>query len=333
MALATQLDFLISDSGELDALHFWADSVGESRGEVFTKVEVVEFILDLVGWRVGQQLSSKRLLEPSCGSGDFVIPAIRRLLRDCPGANASELKPCIRAVEVNRRAFEILKRRVSLELEKSGFSTTAVEFLTDEWLINADFLTRPFPTTFSHVVGNPPYLRIEALPKPLMQRYRALFRTMYDRADLYIAFYEKGLSLLHTEGTLGFICANRWTKNRYGGPLRELIAESFHMDAYIDFTGVDAFQGEVTAYPAVTIIRNGRGITTRVVEKEDVCCERLSELSACLIANEPDPRIKQMTKVKEKNAPWLLSILLSLNGKASSEMGDSFYWLHDTCGG
>lgn len=179
--------------------------------------------------------------------------------------------------------------------------------LTEAWLHHADFLTLPFATAFTHVVGNPPYLRIEALPRPLMQRYRALFHTMYDRADLYIAFFEKALSLLQTEGTLGYICANRWTKNRYGGPLREMIADSFHMDAYIDFTGVDAFQGEVTAYPSVTIIRNGSGTETQVVDKEDVSCGILVDLAEKLISRQADPRIKTMLGIAKKRAPWLLS--------------------------
>jgi len=307
MTLATQMDILLPEAEEHDALHYWADSVGQSRGEIFTKPEVVDFILDLTGWRVGEGLLNKRLLEPSCGSGDFVVPAIRRLLADSPGAGVDDLLPCIRAVEVNQTAFTQLTQRVHAELEQGGFATSEIDALAGTWLQQADFLTLPFTTRFTHVVGNPPYLRIEALPKPLMQRYRSLFRTMYDRADLYIAFYEKGLSLLQPGAKLGYICANRWTKNRYGGPLREMIAESFHMDVYVDFTGIDAFHGEVTAYPSVTIIRNGKGDSTQIIDKEDVSCEALPELSGHLLRETEDPRIKRMSKFKDKRAPWLLS--------------------------
>jgi len=307
MTLATQLDIPLPGAEAHDALHYWAESIGESRGEVFTKTEVVEFILDLTGWRVGRDLASKRFLEPSCGSGDFVVPAIRRLLADSPDADPNELAPCIRAVEVSLSGFDALQQRVRAELEAHSFASGDIAALLDAWLLHADFLTQAFPRAFTHVVGNPPYLRIEALPKPLMRRYRSLFRTMFDRADIYIAFFEKGLSLLGPEGKLGYICANRWTKNRYGGPLREMIAEGFHMESYIDFTDVDAFHGEVIAYPAVTIIRNGSGTTTRVVEKEDVRCEALSGLADRLIENRDDPRIKRMGGIAKQSAPWLLS--------------------------
>jgi hypothetical protein len=35
-----------------------------------------------------------------------------------------------------------------------------------------------------------------------------------DRADLYDPFIERSLRLLTDSGRLGFICADRWMKNR-----------------------------------------------------------------------------------------------------------------------
>ncbi|MCC5841795.1 MAG: Eco57I restriction-modification methylase domain-containing protein [Opitutales bacterium] len=290
-----------------DATHFWAESDAESRGEVFTKPEVAEFILDLSGWKVGGDLLSKRLLEPSCGSGDFVLPALRRLLADAPGASVETLMPCICAVEVNRSAFETLRERVRAELAGAGFADSGARRLMAAWLHQADFLTQPFSGSFTQVVGNPPYLRIESLPRSLMARYRDLFRTMYDRADLYIAFFEKGLSLLGRGGRLGFICANRWIKNRYGGPLREMIADGFHMETYVDFTGVDAFHGEVIAYPAVTIITNAPGSATQVIEKEHVKIDVLPVLAERILSGTSDHRIRKVHNVASGAAPWLLS--------------------------
>ena len=60
------------------------------------------------------------------------------------------------------------------------------------------------------------------------------FTTIYDRADLYVPFIEKSLKVLAPGGTLGFICADRWMKNKYGRPLRQLIADGFHLRYYVD---------------------------------------------------------------------------------------------------
>src|SRR5260370_613712 len=84
-----------------------------------------------------------------------------------------------------------------------------------------DFILAPLPQAFTYVIGTPPYVRQELIPDVLMAEYRRLYKTIYDRADLYIPFIERSLSLLSKGGTLGFICADRWMKNRYGGPLRQ----------------------------------------------------------------------------------------------------------------
>ena len=52
----------------------------DARGAIFTRREVVEFILDLAGYTEDQPLYEKRLLEPSLGGGVFLLPVIERLL-------------------------------------------------------------------------------------------------------------------------------------------------------------------------------------------------------------------------------------------------------------
>lgn len=88
---------------------------------------------------------------------------------------------------------------------------------------------------------------MEHLPKALLNLYRTRWRSLYDRADLYVAFIERSLDLLAPEGRLGFICADRWMKNRHGGPLRSKVADGYTLDAYVDFTGCPAFFDDVDA--------------------------------------------------------------------------------------
>jgi hypothetical protein len=51
------------------------------RGAIYTKPEVVDFILGLAGYTENLPLHEKCLLEPSFGEGDFLLPAIKRLLK------------------------------------------------------------------------------------------------------------------------------------------------------------------------------------------------------------------------------------------------------------
>lgn len=51
-----------------------------ARGAIYTRSTVVTTILDLVQYVPEQPLHQMRLLEPSFGGGDFLLPAIERLL-------------------------------------------------------------------------------------------------------------------------------------------------------------------------------------------------------------------------------------------------------------
>ena len=107
------------------------------------------------------------------------------------------------------------------------------------------------------------------IPAALLREYRRRFLTLYDRADLYVPFIERSLDLLAKNGKLGFICADRWMKNRYGGPLRALVSRNFHLRAYVDMADTRAFHSEVMAYPAITLIANEPSGPTRVAAQPD----------------------------------------------------------------
>ena len=62
---------LFGDCPVTDAVLALANAGAEQRGAVFTKQEVVDFILDLAGYTTDRPLMELRLLEPSFGKGDF----------------------------------------------------------------------------------------------------------------------------------------------------------------------------------------------------------------------------------------------------------------------
>jgi hypothetical protein len=129
---------------------------------------------------------------------------------------------------------------VIAHLERAGLAAIDAEALAGQWLIYGDFLLIPFAGRFDVVIGNPPYVRQEMIADALMSEYRARYCTIYDRADIYIPFIERSLQLLSRRGQLGFICADRWMKNRYGGPLRQLVADAYHLKIYVDMVDTPA---------------------------------------------------------------------------------------------
>ena len=230
----------------------------QERGVVYTRAEVVCAMLDLAGWRADAPLHQMRLLEPSCGEGVFLVEAVRRLLAayERAGGSAaralSELAGCVVGVELHAASSAACGAHLQEVCERWGMRAAAAEALVASWLVCDDFLMTALDGEFDAVVGTPPYVRQERLPAALLEQYRTRYATMYDRADLYVPFFERGLGVLGEGGRLCFVCANRWLKNKYGGPLRQLVAERFHLEHYIDLVGVDAFTADVLAYPAIT---------------------------------------------------------------------------------
>lgn len=296
------------------------------RGAVFTRPEVVASILDLSGYVSTQPLHRLRLLEPSFGGGEFRLAAVDRLLaayRAAGGRLADaghELPGAIRAVELHRESFESTSGHLRAQLIAQGVPPADAGELCRHWLLCDDFLLCDAGGEFDFVVGNPPYVRQERIPEALLREYRARFRTMFDRADLYIAFFERALDLLAPGGRLGFICANRWLKNRYGGPLRAKIVGGFSLLHYIDMEGIAAFHSDVMAYPAITVIQRAASgghaaASTRVARPGLLADQRgLPQLvTAMLSAQAEHTLVGEISLVGSGEAPWLLDDLTRLD--------------------
>jgi hypothetical protein len=301
-----------------EAAREFAASTGEERGAIFTRREVVDFILDLVGYAESNRLADARLLEPSVGHGDFLLPAIGRLVRsffahggsltDAPTALSSALL----AFEVHKDSLETARKRVIAELVSLGVSTKGAKLLASRWLVEGDFLLASIKGEFSHVVGNPPYVRQELIPGPLLETYRARYSTLYDRADLYIPFFERSLELLAPAGRMGFICTDRWMKNKYGGPLRGLISENFELSHFVDLVDTPAFLVDVMTYPAITVIQRpeqaDRNTATRIAYRPAIEAGALSALAQAMTAPliQAGSGVIEFVGVAAGSEPWLV---------------------------
>lgn len=293
----------------------------DERGAVYTRREVVDFILDLVGYRSDRALLELRVLEPSFGAGDFLFALVDRLVAAWRAAGSSgsvvdALGPCITAVELHRATFVSTASRIQLHLQSVGISVSAAAQLTERWLHNSDFLLADLRGEFDFVVGNPPYVRQELIPSVLLAEYRQRYSTLYDRADLYVPFIERSLRLLRRGGALGFICADRWMKNRYGGPLRALIADGFHLKVHVDMTGTPAFHTEVDAYPAITVISRERPGATRMARQPAIEAAALNQLARQLLSpslSQAASPVTELHGVANGNQPWALSASATLD--------------------
>lgn len=282
----------------------WEHSESD-KGQIYTRPEVVEFMLTAIGLNSEEELTSARILEPSCGEGEFVVAIVERILsRMKKKPTVQQLMGRILAVDLVTNSLEVAKCKVGNLLSDNGYDRDDISTILDNWFVSTDFLLEDIEPTFTHVVGNPPYVRVESIPKSLLEEYRRRFYTMTDRADLYIPFFEKSLSLLQPKGKLSFICTDRWTKNTYGKSLRKLISDQYSLELFIDLYGIEAFERDVMTYPAITQIVKGKCTHTALKHETTFSHEEATEIVEALAGKENTIQMRQGILCGEN--PWLL---------------------------
>ncbi len=235
------------------------DTSKEKNGVVYTKRWVVDLILDLVGYTSDRPLNEFLLIEPSAGDGSFLLRVAERLIESCKKRKIDFAK-CghnVIAYELDEKSAANARIGLIELFTRHGIMVGDAEIISDFWVRTGDYLleTAHHKGQADFIVGNPPYIRLEDLQDG-GSLYRSSYSTMVGRADIYVAFYEAALSHLKPDGVCGFICADRWMFNQYGAELRKFITSRFSVEAVIQMHHAEAFETEVSAYPAITVIRN-----------------------------------------------------------------------------
>ncbi len=126
---------------------------------------------------------------------------------------------------------------------------------------------------FDAVIGNPPYIRIQAM-KNWAPREVEFYKNKYISAskgnyDIYIVFVEKGLELLNEKGLLGFILPHKFFNAKYGNSLRNLIAEGKYLDTIIHFGHEQVFDN-ATTYTCLLFLSKMENIKFNFVKVDDL---------------------------------------------------------------
>jgi len=103
---------------------------------------------------------------------------------------------------------------------------------------------------FDAVIGNPPYIKIQALKEwnPIevefyKKKYISASKGNY---DIYVVFVERGLELLNEKGLLGYILPHKFFNAKYGQSLRSLITDGKNLDKIVHFGDQQIFENATT---------------------------------------------------------------------------------------
>ncbi len=98
---------------------------------------------------------------------------------------------------------------------------------------------------FDVVMGNPPYVPLQHIPKESEEISKLGFQTFHRTADLYVLFCERGNQILRQAGIFSMIIPNKWISARYGINLRTYLIQNTNPVKIIDFEKVFIFDEAV----------------------------------------------------------------------------------------
>lgn len=126
----------------------------------------------------------------------------------------------------------------------------AAPFFDPEWMFDLS-------QRFDLVIGNPPYVRQEAIKdqKPALQKFysgtKASPSAYAGTADLFVYFIQRGVELLNPGGAFAYITSNKWYRAKYGTNLRGWMNRQTEPRRIVDFGDAEVF--DAIAYPTIII--------------------------------------------------------------------------------
>lgn len=285
-------------------------------GEFYTPTSVVNYILDAVGYTDQNKIETQKIIDISCGTGSFLIEAVRRLIRryliifgrqkiselsikEAKGIIES-VKKNIFGIDINRVACILCQINIQLILYEifTHIKSTDKNYRLPSFNIkNGNTLLLDNSEKYDYVIGNPPYLFIRNIPEHSKFLIESRdFKTNDGQYDYYQFFIELGIRILEDQGFLGYIVPDSLLALTSRLVLRKLIFETTKIKE-IYYTG-PKFNDPVVSNIII------------ILQKEKEKRSRLKNLIRIPFSQSPDKRLLQ-----ENLKKWDYKFLIHLNNK------------------
>ena len=223
------------------------------RGVVYTPPSIVALILDHALPADAGDLAAASVCDPACGAGAFLVAAARRILTQLHPADALPALQRMAGYDIDDAAIARCRQQLDDTLAQWRPGARVDWNLQVRNVFDQDAFAGDCGR-FTHIVGNPPYVRVQHLEQAGRGRIAGQWQVVRGATDLFLVFYELGLNLLRSGGVLGYIAPSSWLRSHSGAALRQLLTQHHRVERIIDFGPHQVFD-EVTTYTAITIIR------------------------------------------------------------------------------
>lgn len=260
------------------------------RGGYYTPKAIADFLCQ---WSI--DINTERILEPSCGDGNFIESAILRFKE--LEIEGEDLKDRIKGIELLEEESEKAKARAA----DLGLNSKTV--------INNDFfhhISSNGSEKYDVVIGNPPFIRYQNFPeehrKLAIEMMQNLGLNPNRLTNIWVPFLVVSASLLKENGKMAMVIPAELFQVKYAAETRVFLSNYFERMTIITFKKLvfANIQQEVVLLLCEKKVQHGKGI--RVIE-----CENLEELKSINFKTINGSDVKPIDHTTEKWTKYFLN--------------------------
>mgnify|MGYP006275453941 CR=1 FL=1 len=251
-------------------------------GQYYTRAEVVDLINSYC-IRSGKE----KVMDPACGGGTFLVRAYARKrhlnvqaehadrLKDLFGIDLSHFATHLTTINLATRDlidaenYPQIARSDFFDIEPGQPLMNLPSRITTSGLGTGQSREVSVPP-LDAVVGNPPYIRQEQIPRTPAKNnnprpgtkefYKQVAElqtgiNLSGRSDIHVYFWLHATKFLHDGGWLGFLTSSQWLDVEYGFRLQEFILRNFEVHAVFESIEEPWFVGARVATCATLLRR------------------------------------------------------------------------------
>ena len=202
----------------------------------------------------GEKILKKHIIDNSCGDGAFLEEIVKRycqiaISKKLPAEEiASDLFQYIHGIEIDE--IECNKCRLKMMQIANSFGIKTTQF---DIRHGSALKIRDYDNKMDFVIGNPPYVRIHNIKET--NEVKKFSFAQGGMTDLFIVFYEIGLRMLNSSGTLGYITPSSFFSSLAGEYMRSYLSENLLLKKVVDLKHTQVFSA--TTYATIIVLQKG----------------------------------------------------------------------------
>lgn len=249
----------------------------KDSGLFYTPTEIVEYMLDEIDYTEHSPIENMKVIDLSCGTGNFLLQAIKRLIAHLKQRDKTDdeiietVLNNIYGLDIDPFACFLTKCNILLFLlpyttpakvknfQYNIFTTNVIDLNREEdnlTIYNIKNRKAQFKKGFDFVIGNPPYIEAKRMTNKTKKLCRANFPLVAKGSfDIYVCFIKLGMDLMSEGGKVAYIIPNKFLATKFGKHIRTTILNKKRLKKIVDVSFLPVFK-DAMVYPVILILDN-----------------------------------------------------------------------------